>query len=237
MSSTPNKQNPPFQCNVPVIMMQWFTFTCNRVLYSVVLVLILKQKIQYFLHFCSELNASRSDSSSALTTQSDNDLLILLSERQRIMKPVSPTVCQMFCWLDVRLRYQTKRFNQQLNATREPNVSENLPQNTHPNLVQVNLPPAFCVSARFPHNDDHACVTTEVHPLTRPAYLMMAFMTSVVQEAEQTKGSRAWSAAAVTISTSQPGGVCVQPDRRRNVLQRWTFAETYSRLGTVRGSS
>lgn len=217
-------------------------FTCNRVFYSVVLVLLLKQKIQYFLHFCSKLNASRSDCSSALTTQSDKDLLILLSERQRIMKPVSPTLCQMFCWLDVRLSKDTKwkRFNQlpqQLNTTSEPNVSDNLPQNTHPSLVQVNLPPTFCVSARFLHNDDHACVTTEAHTLTRPAYLMMAFMTSVVQEAEQTKGSRAWSAAAVTISTSQPGGVCVQPDRRRNVLRRWTFVETYSRLGTVRGSS
>lgn len=135
MSSTPNKQNPPFQCNVPVIMMQWFTFTCNRVLYSVVLVLILKQKIQYFLHFCSELNASRSDSSSALTTQSDNDLLILLSERQRIMKPVSPTVCQMFCWLDVRLSKDTKRNVLINNWT--PHVSPTWARTCHKTLIQT----------------------------------------------------------------------------------------------------
>lgn len=78
---------------------------------------------------------------------------------------------------------------------------------THLDLVQVNLPPTFSVSTRFLCNDDHACVTMEVHACTRPAYLMIAaFMTSVAQEAEQTKGSQAWSAAAVTISTSQPGG-------------------------------
>ena len=65
-------------------------------------------------------------------------------------------------------------------------------------------PATLCVSTRFPCNDDHACVTAEVHAYTRPAYLMIAVMTSMAREAEQTKGSQAWSGAAVTISTSQP---------------------------------
>lgn len=55
---------------------------------------------------------------------------------------------------------------------------------------------------------------------------MAAFMTSVAREEEQTKGSQAWSAAAVTINAlwvrkggKQPGGVggeCeLMPDRSK----------------------
>lgn len=47
---------------------------------------------------------------------------------------------------------------------------------------------------------NHAYVTIEVHTYTRLAYLMIAFMTSMAQEAEQTKGSEAWSAVVATIS-------------------------------------
>lgn len=58
-------------------------------------------------------------------------------------------------------------------------------------------------------------------------------MTSMAQEAEETKGSEAWSAAPVIISTSQPGGECIA--RQRNALQLWTFVYAYSRLSGVNG--
>lgn len=63
-----------------------------------------------------------------------------------------------------------------------------------------------------------------------PAYLMIAFMTSMALATEQTKGSQAWSGATVTVSTlwvrtggKQPDAECKA--RQLNALQLWAFVE------------
>lgn len=97
-------------------------------------------------------------------------------------------VCQNICWLDVRLSKDTKWYvwstakATKTQQGRRARVSTRH-KKTHVNMVQVNPSPCksstFCVSARFLCNDTDACVTMEVHTYAGPAYLMIAFVTSM----------------------------------------------------------